>query len=88
MMGDVERDKTCTRKVKAHAEEKVLRGEMRIEDFLRNSLADATADAMAARMVEGLHCQEVEKWQAICGSIAWRLAIIESEIEAERLKEE
>ena len=51
--------------MKAHAEEYVLKGSLKIEDFLGNALADAAADAKAASQVDHFRGKEIENNEGI-----------------------
>ena len=59
---DKERNgKSLPKKIKAHAEEKVLCGEANVDEYILNMLADAAADAhAAAMMIDGLVARAVE----------------------------
>ena len=71
-------------KIKAHSERAVLQGQMDVGDFLRNSLADCTADAAAELFADHGEAQADERWEGIAHKVAKRLAAIEAEVRAHR----
>ncbi len=67
-------------KVKADAEKQVLLGEVELQHFLGNVLADAGAGAAAENAVNNLVAQDVSQWEGRAFLIAKRLAAIEAGI--------
>ena len=70
-----------TVKVKAHAQEKVLSGQMPKIPYLMNVLADATADAYADILSRDQEVEKIMKLQGWAYKIAMRLATIQAEID-------
>ena len=57
---------------------------MEVADFLRNSLADCTADAAAEIFADHREAQAEDRWDGIAYQVAKRLAAIEAEVRANR----
>ena len=66
-------------KVKSHAERRVLLGEVELESFIGNLLADAGAGASAEHNVSLPSAAATSDWEARAFLIAKRLAYLEAE---------
>ena len=66
-------------KVKAHSEAAVLTGDISIESYLQNALADAAAGHMAEALVNHEQAKAVQEIEGRAYLIAMRLASIEEE---------
>jgi hypothetical protein len=66
-------------KVEAHGEQAVLRGQMRLQEYLGNLLADAGAGAAAQVSVDSHAAQSMSIWASRVFLIARRWAIIDAE---------
>ena len=62
---------------KAHAEAKVIGGEMPIRNFIINALADVTCDAAAEAMVDEERARRIASRAEVAKAIAKRLGILE-----------
>ena len=67
-------------KVKSHAEIQVLLGEVSLEAFLGNVLADAGAEVAAENAVHSHAAQDLSQWEGITFLVARRLAVIEASL--------
>ena len=65
-------------KVKSHAEKQVLRGELSLEQYLGNLLADAGADAAAEQAVDNNVARDTSHLDAVTFLAAKRLEVIEA----------
>ena len=74
-------------KVKAHNERGVLRGDVCIDDFIHNALADATADAMSEALSDSPASLQVSKAEGMSFAIALRIAVLEREARENTAKE-
>ena len=77
----------ATRKVKSHNEANVVRGEMDVKDYIRNTVADVAADAMAEAAYDTDEQQWREDWSTRMYQIARRLAILEKKRRDNRREE-
>ena len=67
-------------KVKAHAESQVLLGQVDVEDYAGNLLADAGAGVIAEDAVETVAAHDVSLWETRAFLTAKRLAVIEASL--------
>ena len=65
-------------KIKSHAEKQVLRGDMELEHFLGNMLADAGAEVSAEQAIDNNNARDTSYLEAITFLTAKRLAVIEA----------
>ena len=66
-------------KIKAHNEEAYLRGQMDVEHYVGNLVADAVSGVISEQEVDTLLERDLGKWQAISFMVARRIGIIERE---------
>ena len=66
-------------KVKAHADEAFLRGQVGILDYLGNLVADAAAGIIADEEVNTILDQDVSQWTGIAFQVANRISLLEKE---------
>ena len=65
-------------KIKSHVENQVLRGDVDLEHFLGNLLADAGAEVAAEKAIDNVNARDTCYWEGITFLTAKRLAIIEA----------
>ena len=66
--------------MKAHAESQVLLGQVDVEDYAGNLLADAGAGVIAEDAVETVAAHDVSLWETRAFLTAKRLAVIEASL--------
>ena len=66
-------------KIKAHNEEAYLRGNMDVEHYVGNLIADVVSGIIADQEVDTLLERDLGKWQAIAFLVTRRIGIIERE---------
>ena len=66
-------------KVKAHADEAFLRGQVSILDYLGNLVADAAAGIIADEEVNTILDENVSQWTGIAFQVANRISLLEKE---------